>query len=851
MDLPSPISDGAGYGHDMVTQRLIHLDAYYDLVPVGLCVIDQDLRFVSINRRLAEMTGRPASADIGCGLAEVAPGVAAQLEPHLRHALAGQRVTDVELQGTMVGMICEGRTFLASLEPLRDGSGEVTGALCSVVDITERKHAEAALAESEDHYRHVVELSPHVPWTADPQGNILEVSQRWMHLSGMPIAESLGNGWARAVYPEDVELTMEAWRQSVRTGKPLDIEYRLRLVDGGYRWFRARAIPRRAADGAIIRWYGILEDIHDRKIAEWALQESKQRLDRAIAAADMAAWEWDYKTDHLHVSAGYDKLFGFPPTPVRTLAAMLDAVHPEDRDRITAAVKHALDGDADGDHEVTFRVPLADGTEHWLRACGRAERAADGTPLRLIGVTHDITVQRRAEQQIWYLANHDPLTDLPNRRLFHQELEIALSQMRMGEHIALHCLDLDQFKIVNDTMGHTAGDALLRKLADRLRRCVGPRDIIARLGGDEFAIVQPRVQDVEDAAGLARRLVMTLGEACDIGGQNVAAGISIGIALVPEDGIDAAELMRNADIALYSAKAEGRGTFRFFEPRMDAAVRKRQEIRVGLRAAFERGELEMHYQPLVDLHSGDVTCCEALMRWRRPGQAPVSPSDFIPVAEETGMIMQLGEWALRTACRAAAGWPAPVRVAVNLSPVQFRDPGLVETVASALKEACLPPGRLELEITESSLLQDDEATLAILHRLRGLGVRIVLDDFGTGFSSLGYLLRFRFDKIKIDRSFITDLLKQDKSQTIIGAVVGMGHGLGMVVTAEGVEETGQLEAVRKKGCNEAQGFLFSVPVLASDVPNLLTQLQRSSNASRSLLSPDTRKSAWPVTMASR
>ena len=373
-------------------------------------------------------------------------------------------------------------------------------------------------------------------------------------------------------------------------------------------------------------------------------------------------------------------------------------------------------------------------------------------------------------------------------------------------------LDLDQFKNVNDTLGHPAGDALLTLVAGRLLDVCRDTDTVARMGGDEFALIPERVSQPSDAAALALRIIDAVSKPYDIENQQVVIGTSVGIAIGPGDGLSADGLLRNADLALYRAKADGRRTFRFLEQGMDANMRERRAIAIRLRKALADGELELHYQPVVNLASGEITGFEALMRWRHPEKGLVAPSNFIPVAEEIGLIVPLGAWAIRQACAAAATWPDDLGVAVNLSPVQFCTPGLVQVVAGALATCGLPAERLELEITESTLLQNCESTLSTLYQLRALGVRIAMDDFGTGYSSLSYLRSFPFDKIKIDRSFIKDVADGVGSLSIVRAVAAMAKGLGMTTTAEGVETLEQLEAVRAEGCTEMQGFLFSKPL---------------------------------------
>jgi diguanylate cyclase (GGDEF)-like protein len=439
--------------------------------------------------------------------------------------------------------------------------------------------------------------------------------------------------------------------------------------------------------------------------------------------------------------------------------------------------------------------------------------------------THeDITERRRAEAKIAYMAHHDALTDLPNRLRLCEQLRQTLARSKRGELLAVFCLDLDKFKDVNDALGHPVGDLLLRSVADRLRRCIRDTDMVARLGGDEFAVVQVGASQPTDATSLASRLIEAISAPYELTSHQVVVGLSIGIALAPDDGLDPDQLLRNADMALYRAKADGRGVYRFFEPEMDARMQARRSLEIDLRKAIANSEFELFYQPLVDMQTEYVTGFEALIRWHHPERGLVSPLDFITVAEETGLIVPLGDWVLRQACAEAATWPDAVKVAVNLSPIQFKNKNLLLSVVSALAASGLSPSRLELEITEAVLLQETDATLAILHELRGLGVRISMDDFGTGYSSLGYLRKFPFDKIKIDQSFIFDMSDHDDSLAIVRAVIAMGNSLGIATTAEGVETRGQFKQLKLEGCTEAQGYLFSPPKPAAEIKGLLAAI---------------------------
>jgi diguanylate cyclase (GGDEF)-like protein len=436
----------------------------------------------------------------------------------------------------------------------------------------------------------------------------------------------------------------------------------------------------------------------------------------------------------------------------------------------------------------------------------------------------DITERRRSEDKITHMAHHDALTDLPNRVLFYERMEQLLARAPSSGTFAVFSLDLDHFKNVNDTLGHSIGDKLLQAVAGRMRDCMGEPDVAARLGGDEFAIVQVAFDQPADATSLATRLIDAVGAPYQLDGHQVVVGASIGIAVAPSDGADPNQLMKNADLALYRSKADGGNVYRFFEEQMDARMQEHRALELALRKALANGEFTLNYQPIVNLKTGKITACEALIRWQQPDRGCVPPLEFIPIAERTGLIVPIGEWVLRRACADAAEWPEEFAVAVNVSPVQFKSADFVGVVADALTKSRLPASRLALEITELVLMQDDKAALALLHQLKDIGVSIAMDDFGTGYSSLGYLRSFPFDKIKIDRSFIQDLSMDKDSLAILRAVVGLGRSLGMITTAEGVETLSQLEVLRAEGCTEAQGYFFSRPKSAAETGDFLASL---------------------------
>ena len=555
-----------------------------------------------------------------------------------------------------------------------------------------------ALQESEENQRYILELSPQIPWTADPSGLITDAGPRWLSTTGLSREQALGLGWIQALHPDDVAETKRLWAQALQRGQPVDLEYRLQTREGGYRWFRAYAAPRLGAVGGILRWYGTVEDIHERKLSQ-------------------------------------------------------------------ARVEH--------------------------------------------------------------LAYHDSLTGLPDRVCFRQKLEQEIARVGRGASFALLSLDIDNFKAVNDTRGHQCGDALLRHIAERLGGCAREADFIARIGGDEFLMIATDLKQPEEAALLAERILMTLEAPMQLHGQCFAVGASIGISVCPRDGTYPDKLLQSADLALYRAKAEGRRTYRFFVPEMDEKVQRQHALRVDLRGAMERDELDLAYQPLVGLLSGQAEGFEALLRWDHPSRGAVPPNEFIPAAESTGLILPIGRWALERACSEARRWPISVRVAVNLSSIQFGQRDLPQAVHAALAASGLPPDRLELEITESVPLLDDEANLSILHKLKGMGIRIALDDFGSGYASLSYLQRFPFSKIKIDRSFISRLTQAEEARTIVQTILAMSRALGVTVTAEGVETEEQLKFLRAHGCDQVQGYLLGRPIVAADVTTVIDTLNTS------------------------
>ncbi len=561
-------------------------------------------------------------------------------------------------------------------------------------------------------------------------------------------------------------------------------------------------------------WVAMHEDNTERKRAVRDLEHTRSFLDTIIEnvpspiiVKDIPSLRYSLINRAAENYLGLDRAVMLGKTAKEVMpAASAEAIEAEDQ-RLLAAGKpvfideHAIVTPNNGTRIVTAaRLPALE---------------PDGGAKYLITVINDVTDRKRSEQRLAHMARHDQLTDLPNRAAFNECLTATLDiAARSGESFAVLCMDLDRFKEVNDVYGHSAGDALLRDLARRMEEAAQGA-FIARIGGDEFAVVTPTGPQPSAAEALAVRLAAALDVDIDVDGHPMRTGLTVGIAVFPQDGGDAATLMANADAALFRAKAEARGSIRFFEVSMDKQLREKRALQQDLRSALARGEIELHYQPQAQI-GGGVTGFEALVRWHHPRHGMVPPSTFIPLAEESGFIMALGEWILRTACREAASWPRPQRISVNLSPVQFKHGDLPALVHEILLETGLAPARLEVEITEGVLIGDFNRAVSILRRLKNLGLRIAMDDFGTGYSSLSYLQSFPFDKIKIDRAFVSNLGRSAQAATIIRAVIALGRGLHLPVVAEGVETEEQLKFLAAEGCTEIQGYLVGRPKPIAD-----------------------------------
>ncbi|MBK1837492.1 EAL domain-containing protein [Azospirillum sp. YIM B02556] len=714
------------------------------------------------------------------------------------------------------------RWFRRRASARRDADGRILQWYGTDEDIHDRKMTEAALRESESFARQILDNSPECLKVLDMEGRVTFMNVPGVQLMELDSPNTLmGRPW-EDIWPEERRPQLRAAIDAARRGDTARFLGFCPTAMGTPKWWDNLICPLPGPDGRPQRLLAISRDVTDIQHARQALEETTTLLSGVLESTTDAVvfidqdWRITYRNpvaasvlEGRGIRLG-DDFFGAFPQQTESCGLFRKAM----ADQTPAVFEEYVA--ALGIWTEVHAFPTAQGLSVFFRNVTERRRVEEE--------------RRAAQERIARLARLDSLTGLSNRLYFQERLEQTLRDAATdgeadGGAMAVHYIDLDQFKAVNDTLGHPAGDALLRQVADRLRGCAGTGDLVSRFGGDEFAILQTGLWGPAEAEDLARCIISAMAEPFDVDGAQIQTGTSIGIALSGRDGAEADALLKAADIALYRAKADGRNTHRFFAPEMAERLKAFHDLKLGLHEALRRGEFELHYQPLVGADNGYLRGFEALIRWRRPGRGLVGPADFIPVAEETGLIGPIGDWALREACREATGWPDGIAVSVNVSSVQFRGRGLVESVRQALADTGLAPGRLELEITESVLLQDDDTNLGTLRALRALGTRIVMDDFGTGYSALGYLCRFRFDKVKIDRSFVANLPRCDGSTAVVQAVAGMGRTLGVVITAEGVEEQAQFEAVRELGCQEAQGYLFSRPVPAAEVPALIARLR--------------------------
>ncbi len=655
----------------------------------------------------------------------------------------------------------------------------------------------------------------------DESGRISFANRTAQRRLGLDSAELSG----RHIGKLDPSLTPAAWAklwQSIHNFRSLGFETRLQNCNGdSFPTEVSASYVEMETRGAFVCLVG--RDISERKHAEIALSDGERRLRMALEASDTGLYEIDLVSNELLQGADFLQRYGYGPE--MTLADWFAAVHPDDADRVKNQFVNWRQESCER-IETEYRLLDTDGGVHWLLVKGQfVDPGADGQPQRLVGTLNDITERKRTAERFEHFARYDALTGLANRYYLNEKLAAAIETARDTEtEVGVLFIDLDHFKNINDSLGHSVGDELLKEVANSLADFLSPKDTLARLGGDEFLIVLPDTNQRE-AGEIAACIVTAMSMPLRVGQRELSTTPTIGISLFPQDGDEAEALIRNADAAMYKAKSRGRNTYEFYTRDMNAQAAERLEMESQLRTAHLRGELQLHYQPQINSHTGAVIGCEALMRWRHPELGLVSPGRFIPIAEESGLIVPMGNWAIYEACRQNVAWRRaglpPVTVAVNLSSLQFQQPNFVDVVADALEETGLDAGSLELELTESIVMNDVEQVIAIMEQLKELGVQMSIDDFGTGYSSLSYLKRFPVDKLKIDQSFVRDLEKDESDAAIVRAVIAVGQNLDLKLIAEGVETAGQFEFLRAAGVEEIQGYYFSKPLMATDFADRL------------------------------
>lgn len=797
------------------TERIEHAVAN---MSHGLTMFGADERLIVCNRQYLEIYGfDPEIVKPGITHREIiehwvskgnAPGKSAE-------ELYNRRMSEIR-GGSRTAFLnrADGRVIQAISRLTTDG-----GWVSACEDVTERQRSEEALKQKNLLLDAALENMAHGLCVYDKDMRLLVCNTNYLDIYGLaPDEAKPGTHLSDLVrmvkqhgaYAADfaTDQLLDDLRERLAGHKDLAVQRR--MPDG--RRLAVRYSP--LSDGSFVCTYA---DVTERERAHDELSEQYRRFDAALNNMSHGLCMLDSDLRVIVCNRRYIDMYRMSPEVVKPGVTLREVI------------EHSC---ALGNHPTSTAQRLYDDHVERLKQGAHTQHRhlGDGRIIKLshhpmehggwVTTYEDVTERRKADERVAHMAKHDALTDLANRVLFREKMADGLKEVAQGGTMAVLCLDLDNFKTVNDRLGHAVGDSYLRWVAARLRDCVGERGTVARLGGDEFAVLQQGAQP-ESVELLAQRLVDVIGRPPPLKNQIINAGVSIGIAIAPDHGQDADELMKRADLALYQAKAKGRGVYQLFRPEMEAMARSRHTLETDLRRALEAGEFHLAFQPQIRLSNTGLIGFEALLRWECAGRGAVSPAEFIPVAEETGLIVPLGEWVLRSACATAATWPDFVKVAVNLSPVQFRARGLVAKVTSALAAAGLVPGRLELEVTETALLEDDEATVATLRQLRGLGVRIGLDDFCVGYSALSYLRKFPFDTIKIDRSFIRTLGESNESAAIVRTIATLGENLGVETTAEGVETVEQLKLVQQAGCTAVQGFYFGRPGPAAEIGRVI------------------------------
>jgi diguanylate cyclase (GGDEF)-like protein/PAS domain S-box-containing protein len=700
--------------------------------------------------------------------------------------------------------------------------------------LIERKAIQDALRTSEARFRAMSDTSPLGIFVSDAQGSCVYTNAAYHKISGLTFEQTLGTNWSMAIHPEDRQRVLAEWRDAARSQAPFQTEFRFLRKDSSVVCTRVNGAAMH--DGMVPHAYvQTVEDITERKstefglrAAEEALFEEKERAKVTLNSIGDAVLTTDLLGNVTYLNQVAEAMTGWSHDEAlgRPLVEVFRIIDGTTRQAAANPAQRAIQEDRTVGLAADCVLVRRDGFESGIEDSAAPIHNRDGRVAGAVIVFHDVSESRAMVLKMAHLAQHDFLTGLPNRVLLTERLSQSIRLAhRHGKQVALLFLDLDYFKHINDSLGHAIGDQLLQSVAERLSACVRASDTVCRQGGDEFVILLTEIEQPQDAVHVAETLRTALDAPHLIGGHELHVTLSMGISVYPEDGIDVDTVMQNADTAMYHAKASGRNNYQFFRAEMNTLAVQRMFIQSSLRRALKQGEFVLHYQPQVDIASGAMTGTESLIRWRDPDRGLIYPAQFVPIAEECGLIVPIGRWVLREACRQVRVWLdsglRAVPVAVNISAVEFRHKSFVEGVALILKETGLPANYLELELTESILMDDAESSASVLGALKAMGVQLAIDDFGTGYSSLSYLQRFPIATLKIDQSFVRDIGTNSDGATIISAVIGMGRNLRQRVIAEGVETHEQLAFLRSQQCGEGQGFHFSHPLSAEDFTRLL------------------------------
>jgi diguanylate cyclase (GGDEF)-like protein/PAS domain S-box-containing protein len=702
--------------------------------------------------------------------------------------------------------------------------------------LIERKATRLALTLSEVRFRTMSDASPLGIFVSDVHGECVYTNEAYHQISGLNLEQTLGTNWSTAIHPDDRQRVLVEWRAAAQGEASFKTEARFLRADGSVVWARLNAAA--MLDGQRSRGHvQIAEDITERKATEDALFEEKERAQVTLNSIGDAVLTTNLPGNVTYLNLVAETMTGWPWENAigKPLSEVFKIINGKTRLAAPNPAQRAIRENRTVGLAADSILVRRDGIESPIEDSSAPIHNRDGQVAGAVIVFHDVSESQAMALKMAHLAQHDFLTGLPNRMLLTERLSRAIGQARRhSKRVALMFIDLDYFKHINDSLGHTVGDLLLQVVAERLKLCIRDTDTVCRQGGDEFVILLTEIEQTLDAAPVAEKLLASFAEPCLIGGHELHVSLSIGIAIYPDDGQDADEVMKNADTAMYHAKANGRNNYQFFTTEMNTRAVQRLYIEGNLRRALKQDEFMLYYQPKIDLASGVMIGSEALIRWQDPEHGLVYPNQFVPIAEESGLIVPIGSWVLREACRQVCAWQdsglLAVPVSVNISAVEFRHKNFLEGVALILKETGMLPSFLELELTESILMHDAKSSESVLGSLKEMGMQLAIDDFGTGYSSLSYLKRFPINTLKIDQSFVHDIAIDHDDASIVSAMIGMGKSLKQRVIAEGVETEAQLAFLRTLQCDEGQGFLFGHPLPADEFAKLLLNDQGFSSA---------------------